>query len=149
MMDKRQEIRAKALADLQHSGVLMLNGHFDYGNGYHGKAYLNPHQLFRQPSTIWRFAQDLLDVVPMDVLQQVELVAGPATGGTLLAHTLAGLLDSRRSLTHASREEEHREYERGDHDCQDEGVPKRDLDKEAVNPLGKIRLRRKRGHRSA
>jgi len=91
-MDKREEIRAKALADLQHSGVLMLNGHFDYGNGYHGKAYLNPHQLFRQPSTIWRFAQDLLDIVPNDILQRVELVAGPATGGTLLAHTIAGLL---------------------------------------------------------
>ena len=63
-MDKRAEIREKALADLQHSAVLMLDGHFDYGNGYHGKAYLNPHQLFRHPSTIWRFAQDLLDVVP-------------------------------------------------------------------------------------
>jgi orotate phosphoribosyltransferase len=99
-MDKREEIRAKALADLQHSGVLMVNGHFDYGNGYHGKAYLNPHQLFRQPSTIWRFAQDLLDIVPNDLLQRVELVAGPATGGTLLAHTIAGLLDSRRSLTY-------------------------------------------------
>jgi len=99
-MDKREDIRAKALADLQHSGVLMLNGHFDYGNGYHGKAYLNPHQLFRQPSTIWRFAQDLLDIIPNDILQRVELVAGPATGGTLLAHTMAGLLDSRRSLTY-------------------------------------------------
>ncbi len=99
-MDKREAIRAKALADLQHSGVLMLNGHFDYGNGYHGKAYLNPHQLFRQPSTIWRFAQDLLDIMPSELLQRVELVAGPATGGTLLAHTIAGLLDSRRSLTH-------------------------------------------------
>jgi orotate phosphoribosyltransferase len=100
MTDKREEIRAKALADLQHSGVLMLNGHFDYGNGYHGKAYLNPHQLFRQPSTIWRFAQDLIDLVPDDQLQNVELVAGPATGGALLAHTIAGLLDSRRSLTY-------------------------------------------------
>jgi orotate phosphoribosyltransferase len=100
MTDKREEIRAKALADLQHSGVLMLNGHFDYGNGYHGKAYLNPHQLFRQPSTIWRFAQDLIDLVPADLLQNVELVAGPATGGALLAHTIAGLLDSRRSLTY-------------------------------------------------
>ena len=99
-MDKREDIRAKALADLQHSGVLMLNGHFDYGNGYHGKAYLNPHQLFRQPSTIWRFAQDLLDIIPNDILQRVELVAGPSTGGTLLAHTMAGLLDSRRSLTY-------------------------------------------------
>jgi orotate phosphoribosyltransferase len=99
-IDKRVEIRAKALENLQHSGVLMLNGHFDYGNGYHGRAYLNPHQLFRHPSTIWRFAQDLLDIVPTDLLQGVELVAGPATGGTLLAHTIAGLLDSRRSLSH-------------------------------------------------
>jgi orotate phosphoribosyltransferase len=90
----------KALKDLQHSGVLMLDGHFDYGNGYHGKVYLNPHQLFRHPSTIWRFAQDLLDVLPASLTQEVEVVAGPVTGGALLAHTIAGLLDSRRSLTH-------------------------------------------------
>jgi orotate phosphoribosyltransferase len=100
-MDKRTEIRAKALKDLQHSGVLMLDGHFDYGNGYHGRIYLNPHQLFRHPSTIWRFSQDLLDVLPGELTQQVEVVAGPVTGGALLAHTIAGLLDSRRSLAHA------------------------------------------------
>lgn len=78
----------------------MLDGHFDYGNGYHGKVYLNPHQLFRHPSTIWRFAQDLIDLLPTELVQQTEVVAGPVTGGALLAHTIAGLLDSRRSLTH-------------------------------------------------
>src|ERR1700674_4564372 len=78
----------------------MLDGHFDYGNGYHGQVYLNPHQLFRHPSTIWRFAQDLIDLLPSDLVQQTEVVAGPVTGGALLAHTIAGLLDSRRSLTH-------------------------------------------------
>src|SRR3954453_4801184 len=98
--DKRAELREKALKDLQQSEVLMLNGHFDYGNGYHGRVYLNPHQLFRTPSTIWRFAQDLLDVLPSDLIQRTEVVAGPVTGGALLAHTMAGLLDSRRSLTH-------------------------------------------------
>ena len=77
----------------------MLDGHFDYGNGYHGRAYLNPHGLFRHPSTIWRFAQDLIDVMPTDLVQRTEVVAGPATGGALLAHTIAGLLDSRRDLT--------------------------------------------------
>ena len=99
-MDKRAELRRKALKDLQSAGVLMLDGHFDYGNGFHGKVYLNPHQLFRYPSTIWRFAQDLIDVLPGDLVQRVEVVAGPVTGGALLAHTIAGLLDSRRSLTH-------------------------------------------------
>ena len=99
-MDRRADIREKALKDLEQAGVLMLEGHFDYGNGYHGRVYLNSHQLFRHPSTIWRFAQDLLDVLPGDLVQKTELVAGPVTGGALLAHTLAGLLDSRRSLTH-------------------------------------------------
>lgn len=99
-MDKRDELRKKALTDLKDSEVLMLDGHFDYGNGYHGRVYLNPHQLFRHPSTIWRFAQDLIDVMPSELVQRTEVVAGPVTGGALLAHTLAGLLDSRRSLTH-------------------------------------------------
>ena len=99
-MDRRTDIRNKALKDLQGLEVLMLGGHFDYGNGYHGRVYLNPHQLFRRPSTIWRFAQDLIDVLPADLVQQTEVVAGPAIGGALLAHTIAGLLDSRRSLTH-------------------------------------------------
>jgi orotate phosphoribosyltransferase len=99
-MDKREQVRENALKDLQHAEVLMLDGHFDYGNGYHGRVYLNPHQLFRHPSTIWRFAQDLLDLLPVELIQKTEVVAGPVTGGALLAHTIAGLLDSRRSLTH-------------------------------------------------
>lgn len=98
-MSRRDEIREKALRDLQQYEVLMLNGHFDFGNGYHGSVYLNPHQLFRYPSTIWRFAQDLLDVLPASVVEATEVVTGPVTGGALLAHTMAGLLDSRRVIT--------------------------------------------------
>jgi orotate phosphoribosyltransferase len=85
---------------MQELGVLMRSGHYDYGNGYHGRAYLNPHQLFLHPSTIWRLAQDLLDLLPGDLVERAEVVAGPATGGALLAHTMAGLLDGRRALTH-------------------------------------------------
>jgi orotate phosphoribosyltransferase len=99
-LHRATETRDKAFRDLQLAKVLMLDGHFDYGNGYHGRVYLNPHQLFRHPSTIWRFAQDLLEVLPGDVLERTEVVAGPVTGGALLAHTMAGLLDSRRTLTH-------------------------------------------------
>jgi orotate phosphoribosyltransferase len=95
---RQDEIREKALKDLQQYEVLMLKGHFDFGNGYHGTVYLNPHQLFRYPSTIWRFAQDLLDVIPPSIHDAAEVVAGPVTGGALLAHTMAGLLDSRRDL---------------------------------------------------
>src|SRR5207253_10604313 len=78
-MNRQADIRDKALGDLQQSEVLMLNGHFDYGNGYHGRVYVNAHQLFRHPSTIWRFAQDLIDLLPTDLVQQTEVVAGPVT----------------------------------------------------------------------
>ncbi|HEY0873034.1 MAG TPA: phosphoribosyltransferase family protein [Vicinamibacterales bacterium] len=99
-MNRHDELRRQALKTMQDAGVLMLQGHFDYGNGFHGRVYLNPHQLFRYPSTIWRLAQDLLDVLPADLLAQTDVVAGPVTGGALLAHTIAGLLDGRRALTH-------------------------------------------------
>ena len=99
-MNRTEDRKQQAVKTLQDFEVLMRHGHFDYGNGFHGRVYLNPHQLFRYPSTIWRLAQDLLDVVPGDLLAQTEVVAGPATGGALLAHTLAGLLDGRRALTH-------------------------------------------------
>ena len=98
-MNRRDEIREKALKDLQQLEVLMIDGHFDFGNGYHGRLYLNPHQLFRHPSTIWRFAQDLLDILPASIVEQAEVVAGPVMGGALLAHTMAGLLDSRQHLS--------------------------------------------------
>lgn len=97
-MARVDDIRDTALADLRRFEVLMIDGHFDYGNGFHGTVYLNPHQLFRYPSTIWRFAQDLIDVMPSTMVEQTEVVAGPVTGGALLAHTIAGLLDSRRAL---------------------------------------------------
>src|ERR1041385_7513312 len=99
-MTRTDDLRRQALRQLEQFEVLMRNGHFDYGNGFHGRVYLNPHQLFRHPSTIWRFAQDLIDVMPSDLVQRTDVVAGPVTGGALLAHTIAGLLDSRRSLTH-------------------------------------------------
>ena len=95
---RRDDIRTRALQALRRFEVVM-EGHFDYGNGYHGRLYLNPHQLLRYPSTIWRVAQDLIDVLPAGVTDAVTVVAGPATGGALLAHTIAGLLDGRRPLT--------------------------------------------------
>ena len=99
-VSRQDNLRKHSLAQLQELGVLMRSGHYDYGNGYHGRAYLNPHQLFLHPSTIWRLAQDLLYILPGDLLDGTEVVAGPATGGALLAHTLAGLLDGCRALTH-------------------------------------------------
>ena len=96
---RKDDIRTRALDDLRRFEVVM-DGHFDFGNGFHGACYLNPHQLFQYPSTIWRVAQDLIDILPAAVVAETQIVAGPVTGGALLAHTIAGLLDGRRALTH-------------------------------------------------
>lgn len=99
-MSRSDDVRRQALLNLKEYEVLMTDGHFDYGNGYHGQVYLNPHKLFRQPSAIWRFAQDVIDILPDTVVSATDVVVGPVMGGALLAHTVAGLMDGRRSLTH-------------------------------------------------
>ena len=76
MTIRRDELRLQALKQLEQFEVLMRNGHFDYGNGFHGRVYLNPHQLFRHPSTIWRLSQDLLEILPADLLEKTDVVAG-------------------------------------------------------------------------
>lgn len=98
-MPRPHDLRQQALATLREYGVLMVDGHFDYGNGFHGSAYLNPHRIFRQPSLIWRLGQDLIDLLPDTVIARTEVVSGPVMGGALFAHTIAGLLDGRRSLS--------------------------------------------------
>ena len=113
-MTRLEDRKRQALTQLNELGVLMRAGHYDYGNGYHGRAYLNPHQLLVHPSTIWRLAQDLLDVIPSDLQLKTEVVAGPATGGALLAHTIAGLLDGRRSLSHPPCAFAPFQYDKGD-----------------------------------
>jgi orotate phosphoribosyltransferase len=97
---RRDELRRQALDDLRRFEVVM-QGHFDFGNGFHGRLYLNPHRLFCLPSTIWRVAQDLIDIAPPGLVADAEVIAGPVTGGALLAHTMAGLLEGRRAMTHA------------------------------------------------
>jgi orotate phosphoribosyltransferase len=95
----REELRQTALEELKAHDVLMVDGHFDYGNGYHGPVYLNPHRIFRQPSLIWRFAQDVIRILPHSIVTATEVVVGPVLGGALFAHTIAGLLDGHRALT--------------------------------------------------
>ncbi|BCS31526.1 orotate phosphoribosyltransferase [Luteitalea sp. TBR-22] len=99
MTHRIDDVRRRAQRILQDANVL-LEGHFDFGNGYHGRTYLNPHMLFCHPATIWQLAQDLLDVLPYEIATNVQAVVGPSTGGALLAHTIAGLLDGRRDLAH-------------------------------------------------
>ena len=48
MTQRIEDVRKRAQRSCSSADVL-LDGHFDYGNGYHGRIYVNPHMLFCYP----------------------------------------------------------------------------------------------------
>jgi orotate phosphoribosyltransferase len=90
-------LRQQALAKLDEQGV-RLTGHYDYGDGFHGTEYLNPHALLRYPSTVMLLTQYLVEVLPAGLLDRVEVVAGPEKGGAKIAFVIAGIIDGSRPI---------------------------------------------------
>jgi adenine/guanine phosphoribosyltransferase-like PRPP-binding protein len=90
----------RARRDLLNARVLMENGHFD-NKGEHSSSQVNPHLIFFEASLAWRLAQDLLEVLEVQapaIFQSIEIVAGPATGGAIMASYIANMLSSRREI---------------------------------------------------
>lgn len=98
----KEELRnALALKLLEDRGALETDGHFDYGNGFHGTVYLHFHRLLEVPYNIWQLAGDLLGRIDGSVKDDTQVVAGPVTGGAILGAVLATLIDSSRKWTPA------------------------------------------------
>lgn len=101
MLTVRQDILQKAMTGLLQELGMVLEGHFDFGNGYHGDTYLNAHPLLDDPFRIMKLAHEMKDIVPADLREVVQVVVGPITGGALLANNLAIVLDSDHKPTDA------------------------------------------------
>ena len=94
--EQEQKIRQEAMLGMMLELDLMLEGHFDFGNGWHGTTYLNAHPLLDDPYRIYQLTEELKGVIPIDIREKVQLVAGPITGGVLLAKDMAVALDRDR-----------------------------------------------------
>ena len=94
--EQEQKIRQEAMLGMMLELDLMLEGHFDFGNGWHGTSYLNAHPLLDDPYRIYQLTEELKGVIPIDIREKVQLVAGPITGGVLLAKDMAVALDRDR-----------------------------------------------------
>lgn len=91
-----QDVNQRAMiGQLLELGVI-LEGHFDFGNGYHGTTYLTAHPLLDDPFQIMKFAGELQSLLTSDTQEQIDVVVGPITGGALLANDLAILIDGQR-----------------------------------------------------
>jgi len=92
-----EPILTRARGDMLDAGVIM-EGHFRLSATEHSGHYINPQALFHQPDLSWRLAQDLIDILPPALVTELDGVAGPASGGAMIAHQVAGLLSSRRKV---------------------------------------------------
>jgi hypothetical protein len=90
------DVRRRAKLDLEAAGLIVTTAHVDYGHGYHGASYLDIPGLLYEPGRAWRLAQDLLGLVPASLRSQIDIVGGVGSVGVVMAHAMAGLLDSHR-----------------------------------------------------
>lgn len=96
---RQQEIRRRARAALDTVNALAANSEAPEQECEHASGDgFEASRLFACPSLAWRLGEDLLDLLPADLRSRLDVVAGTSTAGIILAHTMAGLLDSRRPL---------------------------------------------------
>lgn len=96
------QTRLAALKMLKDFGAVMEgpSAHFDFGNGFHGNVYINPHAIFSQPERIWKLLGGLIDdkILPDSVVKATQIVMGPERGGAKLAGWMQGPIDARHDL---------------------------------------------------
>lgn len=97
------QTRIAALKMLKDFGAVMEGpaAHFDFGNGFHGNVYINPHAIFSEPERIWKLLGGLIDerILPDSVVRATQVVMGPERGGAKLAGWMQGPIDARHDLT--------------------------------------------------
>ena len=73
-MKRHDELRRQALKAMQDAGVLMQHGHFDYGNGFHGRVYLNTGKTFEHCAALVRSAGGSV-LATVEICDRMEAVA--------------------------------------------------------------------------
>src|SRR5207245_6275373 len=98
-----------ALALFERSGAL-LRGQFTYTSGRHGAEYLEKFRLLEDPKATTALCGM---IAARFAGAGVELVAGPTTGGIILAHEVARQLGVRAVYAERAADGRGREFRRG------------------------------------
>jgi orotate phosphoribosyltransferase len=99
------------LAQLEEIGALK-SGHFLLASGRHSDRYVEKFDLLRQPRATEQACREL--VHRLGTLADVDLVAGPTTGGILLAFEIARQLGLPAAYAERTQEGSHaRAFKRG------------------------------------
>ncbi|WP_108791622.1 orotate phosphoribosyltransferase [Erythrobacter sp. Alg231-14] len=79
------------LKEFRDCGAL-LEGHFKLSSGRHSGHYLQCARVLMDPARAGRLAQAIVNAIPDDVLDQVDVVVSPAMGGIIVGHEVARVL---------------------------------------------------------
>lgn len=79
------------LAEFRASGAL-LEGHFKLSSGKHSGHYLQCARVLMSPARAARLAQAVVNAIPPEVVDQIEVVVSPAMGGIIIGHEVARVL---------------------------------------------------------
>lgn len=93
-------LSAREVEEIFREAGALLEGHFVLTSGRHSARYLEKFRVFEHPRLTERLCGGIAERVAAD---RVETVAGPTTGGVILAHEVARQLGAR--AVYAEREE--------------------------------------------
>ena len=86
---------AQVLASFRKAGAL-LDGHFVYASGRHGRQFLQAARVLQYPDLAERLCAAIADRF---LEAEIDLVVGPASGGIILAYETARHLRCRAAFT--------------------------------------------------
>lgn len=92
--------RNDALNLLRETGAI-LDGHFLLTSGRHSGVYVEKFRLLERPGLTARFAEPIAEHFRE---QKIDLVVGPLTGGILVAHEVAKLLEKPMAFPERARD---------------------------------------------
>lgn len=108
-MTERHLTRDEAWALLEERGAL-LRGHFQYASGRHGELYIEKFRILQWPDV----TEPLCRQIAERFRGTATVVAGPTTGGVILAYETARQLGLRAIIAERKEEgSEEREFRRG------------------------------------
>ena len=89
-------MKPERVIEIFHEAGALLEGHFLYASGRHGRQFLQAARVCQYP----KHTQDLCRAMAQRFASnRVELVVGPATGGIVLAYETARHLNCRAAYT--------------------------------------------------
>ena len=81
----------EVLAEFRASGAL-LEGHFKLSSGRHSGHYLQCARVLMNPARAGRLAQGVVDGIPAEIVDAVDVVVSPAMGGIIIGQEVARVL---------------------------------------------------------